>query len=439
MYTLKQPFLGEISGGEQEFKSADKEFLRSAEDSLFSLCLALRRLPNITHSSSSRLSHKIADNLHTRLEREYSQNHKDYLSENLELVLFDRRDDPITPLIYNWSYMSLVHEFIGISANTVNIAAKGHIFARGTDDFFLDANWASNYGELTRDLHSHLERLKKTSGGSKKLQTVAEMEEALSKMPEGNKELATIQKHSEICAEIQRVVEARDLYEVSQLQQDIIVENNKAQQFKDLQSLFNKKNVTQQDKIKLACLFCLKYSDDSERVAGIKRALSVQNIDPDVVGAVCEYSSSSRRVPAELFSRVGDLMEKVNFESIFSKFKEEEKNIYERYQPKVVEVVTQLLKGKLKKTEYITKTLNKFEDIKKDGKKNVLVFIVGGVTYQEGRELHKAGLKGGFDVIVGANNLLNSEEFLNQLRKSNAPKKDPPLADESDGLLKKLA
>lgn len=438
-YSLNLPFIGDLLGGEEDFRPSDKDFLKKTEDSLFSLCLALRRLPHITHNSSSRLSHKIADNLYAKLEREYIQNHKDYLPDNLELVIFERRDDPITPLIYNWSYMSLVNEFIGIKSNTVHLSSKPQIFSRETDDFFLDKNWSSNYGELTKDLHENMEKLKKKIGGPKKLQSLADMEEALSKLPEGNKEFATIQKHCQICEIIQKQVEAGDLYAVSELQQDIIVENNKAQQFKDLLNLFTKKNVSASDKTKLACLFCLKYSDDLERVSGLKRALAVQHIDSDVVTAVCEYSTSSRRVPGELFSRVGDLMEKVSLDSIMSKFKEEEKNIYERYQPKVVEVVGQLLKGKLKKTEWITKVLNKFEDIKKDSKKFVLVYVIGGVTYQEGRELYKAGLKGGYEVIVGSNNLLNSEGFLNQLRKSPVLRKDAPPAEESDGLLKKLA
>lgn len=38
------------------------------------------------------------------------------------LLLVDRREDPVTPLLMQWTYQSMVHELIGINKNTVNMS-----------------------------------------------------------------------------------------------------------------------------------------------------------------------------------------------------------------------------------------------------------------------------------------------------------------------------
>ena len=101
--------------------------------------------------------------------------------------------------------------------------------------------------------------------------------------------------------------------------------------------------------------------------------------------------------------------------------------------------MNQLVKGKLKKTDFSTLTPSKFDESKKQTiKKKVVVFIVGGVTYQENRELQLAGVKNNFECIVGSNTILNSSKFIAQLEKLHTSKKDSH-EDESDKLIKKMA
>lgn len=90
--------------------------------------------------------------------------------------------------------------------------------------------------------------------------------------------------------------------------------------------------------------------------------------------------------------------------------KDDERNIYERYIPKMVETVTLLVKGKLKKTEFATLSQSRFDDAKRNSKKKVLVFVIGGITYQENRELQLAGSREGFQAIAGSNIIINSEK-----------------------------
>ena len=39
----------------------------------------------------------------------------------LQLLLVDRRDDPVTPLLSQWTFQAMVHELIGIDDNRVDL------------------------------------------------------------------------------------------------------------------------------------------------------------------------------------------------------------------------------------------------------------------------------------------------------------------------------
>lgn len=281
-YILKEPTLADF--GKDEFKENQKEFLKHTEDSLFALCMTLRRVPNITYSVESRAGRKLAERLSSRLEREYTQNHKDFLQEGLELVILDRRDDALTPLVYNWSYLSMVNEFIGINNNSVLIDVVGNVkprpvvFSRQTDDSFIDKNWNKNFGEFTTDLTKELEKIYKEKNMAVKLDSLDDMQKAMEKLPDLSKDAEKLKKHSDIIRRLTDLVSSHDIYSVSQLQQDIITENNKQQQLKDILQLFLKKEVRSIDKLKIAMIYCLKYPDDPERVNGIQRAAQAQNL-----------------------------------------------------------------------------------------------------------------------------------------------------------------
>jgi len=316
----------ESNDNEEESKASHKLFLKVAEDSLFSLCMSLRRIPNITYSLESKVGRKLAERLSSRMEREYTQNHKEFLQENVELLIFDRKEDPVTPLIYNWGYQSMIGEFIGIDNNAVKVHGKPEIYARQTEDLFIEKNWIKNYGEFTMDLSAELERLYKEKNCGAKMENLEDFQAALDKMPDLTKDAKNLRKHSDLIRTLAETIQSRDIYSVSQLQQDIITENNKANQFKDVLNALVKKNVTALDKTKLVMLYCLKYNDDMERVTGLQRALAAQSIptvilslNQDLVKEILEYSGVSKRSSSDLFN-VTDIFDKVST-NLMSKFK----------------------------------------------------------------------------------------------------------------------
>ena len=71
------------------------------------------------------------------------------------LLLLDRRDDPVTPLLNQWTYQAMVHELIGISNNRVDLRGRPgvpsdfeQVVLSPEQDPFFAANLYLNYGDL---------------------------------------------------------------------------------------------------------------------------------------------------------------------------------------------------------------------------------------------------------------------------------------------------
>ena len=71
------------------------------------------------------------------------------------LLILDRRDDPITPLLNQWTYQAMVHELLGINKNRVDLSKLPdipkdlhEIVMSSEQDEFYRNNMYSNYGEI---------------------------------------------------------------------------------------------------------------------------------------------------------------------------------------------------------------------------------------------------------------------------------------------------
>jgi hypothetical protein len=83
--------------------------------------LALKKKPLIRFEKNSILCRKLAT------EVRYAMTQEEQLFEFRKpdtapiLLLVDRRDDPVTPLLSQWTYQAMVHELLGIENGRVNL------------------------------------------------------------------------------------------------------------------------------------------------------------------------------------------------------------------------------------------------------------------------------------------------------------------------------
>ena len=86
-------------------------------------------------------------------------------------------------------------------------------------------------------------------------------------------------------------------------------------------------------------------------------------------------------------------------------------NIYTQHQPLLQDVLAQLKKGKLSEGDY------PFEGAGGSGAPNVVVvFYVGGTTYEEAHVVSEWNREGSLQVVLGGTHVLNSDMFMRAMR-----------------------
>jgi vacuolar protein sorting-associated protein 45 len=130
-------------------------FQRQCQGAMSAL-LSLKWKPIIRYQGSSDLAQHFARTLQQRVVQEnklftFGQRNQ----QPPVCLILDRRDDPVTPLLTQWTYQAMVHELIGLDDNRVNLSnAKGikkdmrEVVLSCVEDEFFSEHMYDNFGDL---------------------------------------------------------------------------------------------------------------------------------------------------------------------------------------------------------------------------------------------------------------------------------------------------
>eukprot|EP00879_Flechtneria_rotunda_P026973 GHRR01028826.1.p1 GENE.GHRR01028826.1~~GHRR01028826.1.p1 ORF type:complete len:250 (+),score=76.77 GHRR01028826.1:467-1216(+) len=135
--------------GASEFEAVDR-----LVQGLSALFLALRRRPVIRYQRTSDAAKRLAEGLYT-LTYKQQPGVFDFGSRSSPVVLLlDRTDDPLTPLLTQWTYQAMIHELIGIRDNRAVLTSSKvaeqyrEVVVDPASDDFYKRHLYSNYGEV---------------------------------------------------------------------------------------------------------------------------------------------------------------------------------------------------------------------------------------------------------------------------------------------------
>jgi vacuolar protein sorting-associated protein 45 len=100
----------------------NQDSLSRTTEGVVALLLSLKKKPLIRYEKNSLLCKKLAT------EVRYSMTQEEQLFDFRKtdtppiLLILDRREDPITPLLTQWTYQAMVHELLGINNGRVNLS-----------------------------------------------------------------------------------------------------------------------------------------------------------------------------------------------------------------------------------------------------------------------------------------------------------------------------
>jgi len=402
--------------------------LRICTEGLASTLIALRVNPYIRYQTQSRLCKILAEKVGNHIKNESFRNinwrkvapfDKDSL-----LLIVDRRIDLISPIINKWTYYAMIHEFFDIQGNNrINLVdvpnrqakdPKEMLISMENDQFFQD-NYNKNYGELGTIFKMAIEDLKTVTKSSNKIETMEDMRKFIDEYPETKRYASNLHNHVFLMSEISRLVTEHHLLSVSECEQELACSLiSDSEIIKKIKQLVASDMISPNDALRLCCLYsvCTKAGQRNSIIGDLLKLLKnrkdIKKSDLDIVKQIREFSRSKPQ---------NQLDEKV--EQVARKIVQGVKgvdNVLTQYKPHLSKLLDGLKRSyRLKEVEFAFSG----ERYKEEAPKRVIIFFVGGLTYDEAilvDQFNRSNRE--TKVIVGGTTMHNFRSFIGEVREA---------------------
>lgn len=429
----QQIFGGQVDG---MAKNWAKEGLNVVTNNLTSLLLSLKLKPRIHYQTKSKMAMRLAQ----EVSREIKQNERtvfDFpqIDSAPLLIIMDRRFDLLTPLLQPWTYQSMIHEYIGLSKNIVDLSNIGSV-TEDTNDFsqkvtlsskqdnFFKETMYMNFGELGDKIKEYVDlyRSQTKNKSSDSLQSIEDIKMFIEKYPEFRRLSGNVSKHMAIVSELDRQLKELKVWTISELEQNLAVHKDSNDDFQQLMALIKDVQIPSYYKLKLACVYLLKHHDNEPRAQELRQAFSTNVLDPELCDALQKYelliqevvkNGTDVRSDKKSEDLLSELTKKFNNTRIgrLSKSKgEEESNVYMQHVPDISMVISNISKPEHSELFSDVASGKPAKDI---SAQDIVIFIIGGVTYEEARWVEKFNnsMDDKVKIIVGGTKILNTREF----------------------------
>lgn len=392
-------------------------------EGIASVLLSVKKKPYVRYQRKSDLTYRIAQEIVRRMSSEGELFHFSTPATPPLLLILDRRDDPITPLLMQWTYQAMVHEILGIHNHRVDLRdvpgiqqdLKEVILSPEHDPFFKQ-NSNLNFGDLGVKIKELVDEYQDKSKRNENIQSIEDMKRFVENYPEFRKMAGNVSKHVAIMSELSRRMDEKSLMDVSELEQELACNHNPQEAFQKLSAVIDDPSIKKFEKLKLVLLYSIRY-EDGGRTGDLIEGLLRNGVDRDevaLISAMQEYAGASQRV--------GDLLGTKDFLKRARKNVQRGlqgvTNIYAQHKPLLTEILEQVAKNRLKDALYPYLV----GSVTKDRPQDVIVFIVGGATYEEQnavQEFLRLPENAGMRIILGGTSIQNSHTFLRELGKLN--------------------
>eukprot|EP00850_Spirogloea_muscicola_P023855 SM000396S15199 [mRNA] locus=s396:44490:49414:+ [translate_table: standard] len=394
------------------------QLCRLAVDGLASVFLSLKRRPLIRYQRGSAIAQRVAHEA-AKLMYEQESGLFDFRRTDISrlLLVLDRRDDPVTPLLNQWTYQAMLHELIGIHNNRVSLRHlpkvpkdQEEVVVSVEQDAFFRANAYENFGDLGANIKKMVDEFQGAARSNQNIHTIEDMAQFVENYPEYRKQHGTVSKHVTLMAEMSRIVDERQLMSVSQVEQDLACNANQAAAFEVVNELLGNERVSDIDRLRLVMLYALRYEKESPRqIEQLVTRLTQKpsKYKPGLIYTLLRLCGAEHRTGdlygnRDLFNRARNMARGLKGVD----------NVYTQHQPLLSQTIESLVRGRLRDIDYpfVGDHFQQARPVE------VVVFIVGGTTYEEARAvaLHNAS-GAGTRILLGGTGVLNSSSFLADL------------------------
>ncbi|KAL7669761.1 hypothetical protein ACOME3_004708 [Neoechinorhynchus agilis] len=384
-------FSVETSPCSQGYFDWDTDLLTRCVQSLMSVMLSTKTYPIIRYQQSSNMCKELAEKLSAKMSREASLFNFKSLETSV-LLIVDRREDPVTPILNQWTYQAMLHEIIGLNRNRIDTGdfltlnrpsdEPTEIILNVDEDEFYAVNRYKNFGEIGVNIKNLLETYQERHKTQSKLETIADMKKFIETYPDFKKLSNTVTKHIKLISELSMQVSTFRLMDVSEIEQKIVCSVEHDQTFRSMKALITAEDlIRDSDSVRLAALYFLRYEDERKgEIAVLKKLLEKKKLNTKwrkFLDLIYKYGGRGFR-QADIFNNHSSF----SFSRQLIKGLMGVENVYGQHRPLLTDLIDQLLRSRLKESVYpymqphsTTMATNRINDF--------IVFSVGGITYEE--------------------------------------------------------
>jgi len=394
-------------------------------DGLFSLLLSLRIRPYVRVQKSSVTAKMIGNQLLEKMK--LNKGLFQFRGQDVPplLLILDRKDDPVTPLLSQWTYQAMIHEIIGLEKNLVDLSKCASntkkelgqvVLSEMQDDFYRD-NMYNNFGELGSSVRALVDSYSLKAKLNREVKSLEEMKSFIKTYPEFKKLSGNVSKHMAIMSELQAQVADRSLLDVSELEQGLACHEDHEAALGSLHKLLSEPKIRPADALRTVMLYSLRYERHPDnalpQLLEMLKAKGLPDEDIKKVYELLSYGGVDNR------SRSIDLFANQSF---FKKAATGVKrglmgvtNIFTQHQPYLLQTIEECVGNSLPEA-----TFPYLEGAPTKAKcQQILVFIVGGATYEEAAAVNSFNNNNNnpnVQVLLGGTSVINSTMFLQSLK-----------------------
>uniref|UniRef100_A0A3B3YWM1 Vacuolar protein sorting-associated protein 45 n=1 Tax=Poecilia mexicana TaxID=48701 RepID=A0A3B3YWM1_9TELE len=410
----EQEVVAEVQG-----RTWEPSMLSRCTQGLTSVLLALKKCPMIRYQLSSDMAKRLAESVKQIITKEYEL--FDFRKTEVPplLLILDRSDDAITPLLNQWTYQAMVHELLGLNNNRIDLSRvpgiskdlREVVLSAENDEFYAN-NLYMNFGEIGTNIKNLMEDFqKKKPKGQQKLESISDMKAFVDNYPQFKKMSGTVSKHVTVVGELSRLVSERQLMEVSEVEQELACQNDHSNAQQNVRRLLQNPRVSELDAVRLVMLYALRYERHSSSILpSLMEELSRKGVSERyrrMVQSVVEYGG--KRI------RGSDLITPTDAVAITKQFFKGLKgveNVYTQHQPLLHDTLDQLIKGRLKDSQFPYLGASSLRDRPQD----IMVFLIGGATYEEALTVYNLNRNTpGVRIVLGGSAIHNTKSFLEEV------------------------
>lgn len=414
---------------------ASSDMVDRITEGIASVMLSYRQRFVIRFQAASEVAGRVASSLH-QLTQQDQRELFDFGSRDGQypiLLLLDRKQDPVTPLLSQWTYQAMIHQVLGIRDNIVQLppdalatprhdgASTDEFVVSSAQDGFFKKNMYANFGDVGMAIKNLVDQVSSDHKTAKGFDSINDIAEFVEHLPETTQQQGMTAKHVSIMSALSREVEERSLMTVSGVEQDVSCQaSSPVGHYEAVSLLLRNPSIAPSDKAKLVLLYALRYDEEApQQTSSLFGAM--EGICDGILLDTMRYIRKTWSTQGKTLDLFSDKTLSSRFASLAKQHLKGVENVYTQHKPAFMSVLEKAAKGRLPTSEYPFVKETEAAKAQTKGSRLIIAFIIGGSTYEEAKSVWEMNSGSsehsvpGVHVILGSTGVQSSDSFMQDL------------------------